>query len=104
MTENGTKEETERANSTSIIEFMWGKNTESEKSKRKIEEKGGETEEIFKRSNKIDRTSPGVKKMEERKKNRGDRREGGRKSISNNIKRNKGRYDRYEERDKGNER
>lgn len=42
--------------------------------------------------------------MEERKKNRGDRKEGGRRSISNNIKRNKGGYDRYEERDQGNER
>lgn len=103
MTENGTEEERE-GEFHQYHRIHVGENMESEKSKRKIEEKGGETEEIFKRSNKIDRTSPGVKKMEERKKNRGDRREGGRRSISNNIKRNKGGYDRYEERDKGNER
>lgn len=42
-----------RANSTSTIGLMRGKKTEGEIIKRKRRERGGESEELFKRSNKI---------------------------------------------------
>lgn len=56
----------ERANSTSILEFVQGKKEEAVKNKRKREEIKKQAEESFKRHNIMMRTPPGVKRAEEK--------------------------------------